>query len=412
MSYAFTDIPINIIGNHGLWTANHEPDSVSGPSLLTFNSIPIFNHCECELGDLSDNVALIDSVKEWRKGTILHLKRQGHFPFGSGTKLIQAYRYYNSSLRITTDFVIPGHTSIAKQIGISSFSIPGKWHGFREITRNNGILPEVSSLNQLPASSSKSAEIKSWGTHPVSLIFKHETGIELEIGLGTDIWRWNNGFLINDNNAKYRLAIIDNEIRFQRYVSIADADIIPEPRHYIFNWYLAWSMSQNDDQSDPLSHIELNYNEQQELDLCQLDNDTRNLPLNYALNLDLGKINWRLSQKRIYDNEISDSPCFTASSTIKHLKRIIRQISSLKNDKIPINITGIFPGFCNCGRHVYKKHSCVHWDMASIIEFAAWTRKILGKKRRIIFDYSKFNTPGMQQLFSESKIDYGLTGTI
>ncbi len=412
MNYPSTDVSTIILGNQGLWKAVHEPNSVSGPSVLTLNSIPIFNGCECEFGDLSDKVALIDSIKEWRKGNILHLKLQSHIPFGSRTKLIQSYRYYNGILRITTDFVIPKHTLIPKYVAIGSFTLPGEWLGYRVITNKTGTQIEVSKLNDLTTLCPKSTLIKSWESHPVALVFKHKTGIEFEIGLGTDLWRWNNGFLISNNNAKYTLTFVDNKIRFQRLVSISEGDLEPVPRRYTFNWYLSWSMNQHSNPLNGLTLMNLEYNSKQELNISWLNQETENITSNYALNFDLGKIDWRLSQKRIFDDEISNSPCFAASSTIKHLKRIIRQISSLKNNNIPIYITGISPGLCNCGRHVFKKRSCIHWDMASIIEFAAWTRKMLGEKRHIMFNYAKFKTPSMQQLFIESDIKYESTSKI
>ncbi len=413
MNYSLTDgIRVRIIGNQGLWKSIHELNSISGPPVLTLGSTPIFNQCACEIGDLSDKVALIDSVKEWRKGNILHLKLQSHFPFGGRTKLIQSYRYYNGILRITTDFVIPKRTIIPKQIGVGSFTLPGEWLGYQVVARKSGTQIGLSKLNDLTSLRSQSTVIKSWESHPVALVFKHKTGIELEIGLGTDLWRWDNGFLIDNNDAKYTLAFVDNEIRFQRLVSVAEDDIEPIPRRYTFNWYLSWSMSQHSDPVNGLSLIDLNYNNEQELDISQLNQETENIPSNYALKFDVGNIEWRQFQKRIYDDEISNSPCFAASSAITHLKRIIRQISSLKNKGIPIYITGISPGICNCGRHVFKKRPCIHWDMVPIIEFAAWTRKMLGKKRRIIFNYGKFGTPGMQHLFTEPDIKYESTRKI
>ena len=411
MNFSSTDIPISIIGNHGSWKAIHEPNSVSGPSLLTFNSIPIFNHCICEFGDFPDEIALVDSVKEWRKGNVFYLKLQSHFPFGSRTKLVQSYRYYTHTLRITTDFVIPKQTVISKKISVGSFSLPGKWIGYREVTTNEGTQVKLSKLNELTDLCKKLTLIESWDSHPLALVFRHETGIELEIGLGTDQWRWEKGFLV-DNYAKYTLNFIDDEIRFQRLVSTSEENIVPAPRHYTFNWYLSWSMNQQIDLLNGLLLLDVNFNDKQELNVSQLDKDTYDITSNYALNLDLAKINWRLSQKRVYNNEVDDNPCFTAGSTINCLKRIIRQIASLKNIDIPIYITGMSPGFCDCGRHVFKKRPCSHWDMASLIEFSSWTRKILGNKRKIIFNYDKFATPSMQQLFTESDIDYESTDTV
>jgi len=227
-----SDIPFIVEGEEGSWKAVHFCNSIAGPARLYVNDILVLRDCLCEIDDISDQLALMDSFRKWRKGVFSNVELTGHLPFGSEPKLKHIYRYGPSFVKISTELLIPKTTIIRKQLGIGSVLLPGDWISYRTVDRSTDTNVTLSAWHDLTHLPAALKPFSSWNRFPLAVIFKHRNSTELEIGVETGVWRWVNGLKGPDNRSEFSLSKSDKGIHFHRYVTSADEEFEPPARPY------------------------------------------------------------------------------------------------------------------------------------------------------------------------------------
>ena len=199
---------------------------------------------------------------------------------------------------------------------------------------------------------------------PLLVILKNKAGHCLEIGTGSDIWRWNNGLDIEEIKQSYKLSFEDSTVVYERIINDVDEETELTARSYRFTWFLAWSYNQPENEMG--ESLECPLSENGEVDTKKLRDE---LTEHMAICLDLEKIN--VDQKSLKTNQ---SICLAKRKNMSRLKSMIRKIISNSAATNQLVIRNLNPGICSNGTHLDRKTEHLHWDYPQILDLAAWTR--------------------------------------
>jgi hypothetical protein len=370
------------------WRAVHARRTVNGPQSLTVNDTEILRDCVCCVGGLADRAAVIDSIRDNRNSNADVVIVNGTLPFGNEIEFLHTYRYGDGFARIITDLTFRRGSTAAPSVDIGSLTLPGPWKSYR-------IATDVD--NELRLSDWRTIEDVTWNQPPLAVILEHQSGVQLEIGTGNDLWRWQKGLLTPQTNTGcYALKTSGDDLEFSRSVTICSADTVPKPRVYRFSWYLAWQgLTTTTDL--PTETVEPVFSDDGSLDAAatgaQLTSGT-------YLALDLAAVTWPPTLCRARDGRKSTRPCLASSAVMTRLRRIVRQLAGLEQQEFALVFRNLQPGLCDVGRHVDQKKSTAHWDMSDLLAFSLWARGCLGPERRILVDCAGFDCPSMNRLFA------------
>jgi hypothetical protein len=346
------------------WTAHHHPEKPSGPSELCVGDTPIVRDVRCIVGKFGDELASLSTHRQFRKNNAQVVLAEGYLPFGAEIRLTHTHRYFDGILRVTSDLHFPRGARANPCLEVGSMDLPGVWTDWRE--PGAGWQP----LATMPAS---------FSPIPPTLLLRHASGAILELGLGNDIWRWQAGLLPEDNRCSLAISATEGGLQVQRIVSESEQPMPPLPRTYRFSWYLAWLPG-----PAPVAEFAAE-------------------PTTFDLRaIDFGKQLCRPD----------DQPCMSAGPVGSRLKAMLRKL----HGDAPIAFSGLTPGCCDQAKHVKRKKPTLHSDVNAIIEFAAWTRKIVGPDRQIVLlDADVAERPLLANLFrvlplSESYLMADTTG--
>ncbi len=380
---------IIITGRGRLWAAHYELNNLAGPRLLEHRGTPLLNSCCCCFNDQDDTVALAEAVRASRKGKAAIISGAGRLPSGVG--LSHTHRYAEGFARFVTDVKVPRATVLKTRVSIGSLELTGDFPAWRLLDENCR-LTKWEELGETPLT---------WPRHPPALILRRSDGLEVEIGLGNDLWRWASGLRPGtDNQGHYELRRSGAGVVFERSPSVAAVEFTPRPRSYRFSWYLAWSLDPETYPPAGGSALEPRWRPNGDLDLGALRQTLKSEP-GGILELDLARMAWPDSLRR----QTSPHPCLASKNVRKRLRRIVRQLAAFEPGEFPIRFRGLSPGLCDRASHLERRGQRQHWDMAAILEFALWTRQCLGDDRLILNDAGDLDCPSQQNLFAVSDHD-------
>lgn len=385
---------IEIVGSN--WTAVHPRSAVSGPRSLRVDNVEILHDCVCAVGVMDDSSAVVDSVRGSRRANTDVVVVTGTLPFGSEIEFLHTYRYGNGFVRVITDLKIPRGTPAATSVEVGTLTLPGTWQRYRIVESQNDALT-LTDWQALPA------EEIIWEQAPLALILEHESGVQLEIGTGNDLWRWAKGVRDAGNSSRYVLSRTPTGLSFTRNVTFTSEPIEIRPRTYRFTWYLAWIAATESPAPAPESTIAPKTVDGGSLDIPDLQRQLLDNP-NATIELDMWAFDWPASLLHDPRPAGENNPCLASSAVITRLRRIVRQLAAMENQDFPIVFRHLIPGVCTRGRHVDRKRPILHWDMSDLREFGLWARNCLGDDRQL-FCSNKLDSPAMNDVFGILPVD-------
>lgn len=392
---------VTVTDSQRAWEAVHRTNQICGPQELRLQGLPAVTRWRCAIGAYTDESALVETQRSWRKGNVVTIVAVGTIPTDTTVRITHAHRYMEGYLRTDTQLEIPRHTVLREQVAIGSVGLVGSWSDYRVIAQPSDLLGTADGWQPL-GSAHKPGEIQRWSSMPLALMFRRDEKTVVEIGLGIDLWRWQRGLLESDNHGEFRLTRIPGGFEFERCITRAAGDFSPVPRQYSFSSYIAWSLPSvklpvvDGDPCPPVWTADggMNFRETH----AALQRCGRNA----ILDIDFGQIPWIPALCRTVETVPCGEgrPCFVANGTLKRLKRIVRQIQALELPALPVQFRGLDPGLCDNGSHLSRRGKRPHWDLPAIVDFCAWTRRILGKERTIVYGRGGMTSPSMNNLFS------------
>gem|GEM_PF-860055 len=371
----------------GTWTAEHESNRFDGPQQICVAGRPALEDCRFRLDGVGTGQALLESHRGTRRGGMGIVTSTARFADGRGPKLRQICRYAANHMRVTFDLQWRRGASVQRHLELGSVFLPGPW-------RRYYCLPPLAHLAEgakagwhaIPDAVGASPMLGHWHRPPLALVFERSDGTRIEIGTGYDVWRWEASLGHGPESGSYKILQEDNGLRLLREPLMCCAPFTPEPRSYRFTWYAAWlppapqsvpdapertpvavPLRRNGDLADPEAACEAARaaNTELLLDLRQLE----------------GPTSWKRVRTRadLAGGNGDTHNCWQHAGVCNSARRALRQLAA-RIDSGNLRLAGALPGICWNAGHLDRRggRALAHWDISGVLDFAVWTRQLLG----------------------------------
>ncbi|MCM8530706.1 MAG: hypothetical protein NE330_06045 [Lentisphaeraceae bacterium] len=404
-----TDTEFIITDDSEKWIATHPLITGSnGPVSLKYKNDLLVANCGGYIGQINESGCVPRKIKDYHKAGTSVIEFDGFLPCGSGqVNYKQTYRYSNKRLKVTTDVNFPPESTVSRHFAVGSLDLPGKWDSFSVIPgafhqAHGAQIKEVT----IPKFEGKEIMLGHWHRPPLSVTFKRPNGTVLEVGTGSDVWRWEENLGYEPESGSYKIILTESGLKFIREPLACCEDFTPESRPYRYSWYLAWRENGANKKLPQHQKIDLRFDAKGELDTANLKEEIpKSNFYSYAV-LDLEKLSWNKDQVRIaspYDyirNIRTEKACWSVKSVMGRAKKIIRKLQGIEglHGVIVRNLT---PGPCYCASHVNKKHEngTAHWDVIGIFDFATWASNSCSDKLHLHTENDGSLPPSISGLF-------------
>ncbi len=394
---------VRVCHDSGRWQALHSAEAFGGPVEILLDGQPILRDCRTYIDDLTDESAVLRRLRDFRKGGAAVVASEGYLPFGNEVSYTQTCRYAANHVRMTLDVHWPKGMAVKRHLGVGGLFLPGKWARLYCLPPASHLaMGQTPQWHTLPPAGEKPVMVGHWHRPPLALVFERHDGTAVEIGTGSDIWRWEQCLGHGPESGSYKLMLSSEGIQVVREPLMCCEDFQPACRDYRFSWYVAWKAPDFPSRATPVPR---------EMDIT-LDNAAavlaggQDIP---ALCVDADKQPWPAAARRAASDlhyvrgEHADSVCWESPALQKRVRRLIRQIAACP-EAIPLVWRNLQPAPCWDPVHLNRRKAegIAHWDMAAILDFAVWTRKQLGEQWPIWAELSGplAELPSMQGLFS------------
>ena len=403
-----TENEYQILDDSEKWLATHDLKGSNGPAQLSYKKDLLIENCGGYIGTVKENGTVPRKIKDYHKAGTSVLEFDGFLPFGdTQANYKQVYRYSNKRLKVTTDVQFQEGLKIPRHFSVGSLFLPGEWSSI-EITppAYHQVHGSQNKTIKVPEYQDKEVMLGHWHRPPLSVVFKRLNGTAIEVGTGSDIWRWEENLNYAPESGSYKIILKENGIYFLREPLACCESVIPEVRPFRFSWYLAWRENGANKKLPKHQKINLTFNEKNELNSEAIRKQIQESSLySYAV-LDIKSLNWNQDQVRIlseYDyirDSRSTQACWSAKSVISCMKKIIRKLQSIEGLN-GIIFKGMEQGYCYCSSHVNKKHEngTAHWDINGLFDFASWASNSCKGKLELFVENDGTLLPSIAGLF-------------
>ena len=372
-----------VAGPNETWQARHGVDRPVGPDCLDAAGAPLVADMTIAIDDMADSLSVVDGVRLHQRGGEAIVRGTGHLPFGSEPRIVWASRYTDGCARFTVDLAVPRGTVLGSSLQLGSCRLPGDWlrvsvHG------TDGSVTELDLSD---------AALVTWEQPviPLLMVFTRADGMQLEVGSGGDVWRWQQGLLGSANRGRISLDRQEDGWLLGRHVTAVDEDTTPDARTYRITHYLAWNRPPAT-AAPAVDGIVATWRPNGDLALRQLTD----LAPGQALIIDMASLDLH---ENLLRDQAPGGPCLASSRVQKRLKRIVRQIANLERQDFPIRFRHLTAGLCGVGRHIDRNGVRLHSDVGGLLDIATWLRGQLGPERDIAIDAPAADRPLMHVLF-------------
>jgi hypothetical protein len=387
-----------IAPSDGLWTALHDQARVDGPAEITCGGDCLVREVTFQLDDFGADLVLSDRFRDFHKGGAALVEVSGHFPFGAEIGMAQTFRYGARHVRVVSDLKLRKGSTVRRQVGLGSLFLPGPWRRLYCIPSAQDLAEgKEARWRDLPAAPAVGATLAHWQHLPLALVFERPNGARLEIGAGSDLWRWEHHFGCKTGTSSYTVVAEEGGLRVRREPLLTDTELQPQPRVYRLTWHLAWQPAGAE--AAPTSPepqlVPVRFTAEGEA-LIREAVGAATCP---ALLLDLNQ--WPcLAQRRravspaaLRRDERAPSPCWESAGVQKALRRMIRQIAALGPHGV-LTWRGLYPGPCWDPTHCERQGEPLpHWDLDALLGLCTWGRQQLGPGWQV-----RVEAPGWEML--------------
>ena len=396
-----------ILDDSQKWQSKHPLDGICGPLSLTYKKDTVITDCAGYAGTFTESNAVAGKNKEYHKAGESYLETEGFIPGGDGRiDYKHIYRYSNRRLRVTTD-VRFSNFSISRHFGEGSLFLPGKWksihvvpaafhqvHGAQEFSRD------------VPEYKDKAVMLGHWHRPPLAVTFIRPNGTAIEVGTGSDIWRWEENLGYSPESGSYKISLEKDGIRFIREPLACCESFTPEKRPFRFSWYIAWRENGALKKLPNHKAIELQFDKDNNFDTEILTKAVEDKKVYLYAKIDFKRLNFKTEQLKIkspYDyirGIHQDETCWSNKSVITLVKKIIRKLVEIEGLD-GIIFKNFSASYCYKSSHVNKKHEngTAHWDINGLFDFASWTKNCCKDSLDLYCETDEQIRPSMTGLF-------------
>ena len=325
----------------------------------------IFESEGSELGVIKETSGLVKAIRPHfsEKTAACSVDSETLLPFGSEPRIKRKCEQSANHFRVTTDISIPAKIAV-DSISVDSLKIKGDWTQIDIYSRKSINCPEIS--KETLSSDHISSKGLILGNIPMAIVLRNADGLEIEIGAGYDLWRWDNSARFKAT-ASFTLKKQKNFILFERKPFLWKEDHEISKYNFRFTWYFAWGFAESEKSST-----------KRKSEMLEINNN-KLIPVNNSCS---SLANVALPSEKLQ--------CFASRQTQNLLKDFIRSTLSnnLKDREKNLTLRSIHPQICSNPSHMEraKEEGFLHWDYFYIMAFHEWANRFLsdsGKKFHI-----------------------------
>lgn len=378
--------PILVAHPSAGWQARHDRELFGGPEEISLQGQPLLRECRFRLDDLDNASAIVDMQRQFHKGGAAVVLSEGYFPYGGEIKFRQECRYAQNHLRVIFDLRWLRGTVVKRHFGLGSLRLPGKFRRYFCLPpAQHQAEGKAAYWQEIPAfAGGAPLMVGHWHRPPPAVVFEREDGLFVEIGTGSDLWRWEECLGAGPENGSYKIFLEADGLRFDREPLMCCGEFEPVSRPYRYTWYAAWGRQlpqPEAPQGEPIrcakGSLEAEFS---------IPSGARP-----AFTLDASAIAWPASACQAPSSLALASgrrpvPCLESSLVQKVLRRPIRRLRELPDGILVLK--GLNPGCCWDAGHMEKNHRpfVSHWDINGLHEYLVWIRQQLGPAWEIRLD--------------------------
>lgn len=343
---------------------------------FSFANKNIFESEGVELGFLKEAQGITKSVRPHysEKTKWSSVDSKTILPFGSEPEIRRNCEQAGNHFRVTTDVSVFSKIAL-ESICVDSLKIKGDWKEIDTYCQKDYLdSQEVVKATIVIENLSNKEIIFSYA--PLAIVFRDESGIEIEIGTGYDLWRWNN----SDRFHAQRLFSIKKEkgyILLERKPLIWNDEYEISKFNFRYTWYFAWRKFNPEEKEKKCSS-------RRKIETLKIINN-RLVPANesFASMANVSLVaDW--PESSCSSNKVD--PCFASRQTENFLKHFVRSTltNNIKDREKKLTLRDVDPKICFKASHLEraKQEKFTHWDYFYIIAFWEWANKYLATSGR------------------------------
>ena len=396
------------VDDSGKWIAEHPETGIQGPLKISYKNDTLVQDCIGYCGDKSETSVVARKTKDFHKSGVSVIETEGFLPFEDGKiNYKHSYKYSNKRVKVVSDIAFLGNTPIKRHFGLGSLFLPGKWKNiFVQPAADLLVHGAENKLIEVPKFKDSNIMLAHWHRPPLSVTFRRPNGTTLEVGTGSDVWRWEESFGFSPESGSYKIILEKDGIRFIREPLACCEEFNPVNRSYKFSWYMAWRENGANKSLPNHEAIPITLDDKGEMNSQDIKSALAEKTLyGYAV-LDLNSFNWKDKQRTSsspYDfirNIKTQEACWTCSSVVTRLKSAVRKLAEM-DDLDGIVFKNFSPKVCYQSHHVNKKNEngTVHWDINGLFDFASWASNFCKDKVSLFWDDKEVIQPSLLGLF-------------
>ena len=343
------------------WSFNY--NELPGEFSFAYNNKELLLSKGVVLGILQEKFGFEDKCRlhQSDKNGTYWVETETKHPFGAEPVIKHKYEQCSNHIRVTTDIQISQPLPI-DNITIDDLFIPGEWDKISSLYQVGGKL-----IWKEECFNKKNTLL--FDELPLILLFEKNSGIQLEIGCGYDLWRWDIADKF-DAKAKFVLEKSDDGIAFKRVVTEWDEEYEMGVRNFRFSWYFAWNDSSVSYERESFEHKAIVTFKNNKL--------LMNSEINDSTDIQLDMKSFPESMMRTS----SENLCFSSKKFFNAFKRWMRaHFEKNRYEKHVLCFSELHPGVCDNSAHVSAKHNRVqkHFDYLYLIGLFEWANQLLGE---------------------------------
>ncbi len=407
-----TDSIVKLGHPDGSWQATHDLSRFGGPHELHVAGTCVLESAHFHIDDFVDDSAVVTKARAFRKGGAGMVTSSAYLPFGGEPAFSQTCRYAANHARITFDLQWRAGSAVKRHLGLGGVFLPGAW-------KRVFCVPPVTHLaagvqpgwHDLPNAPGAPDMLGHWHRPPLALVFEREDGLLLEVGTGTDVWRWEHCLGCGPEQASYKVMRQADGLRLVREPLMCCESFAPKARAYRFTWHLAWAAARRGRRHSAGARM-LSIDAERGVSASDLE-DIQTSKKDAAVALDFAGIQWPAAAQRaptqlgFVRDELDAAPCWQAPVPQRLARHVIRQLSATSAVRTLV-VHGMEPGVCWCPAHLgrTRRDGLAHWDINAILDLAVWVRRQLGDECEIRADTGAWGVlPSLAGLFGRNGFD-------
>jgi hypothetical protein len=413
-SYIFND-------ESGKWTSEHNRNSIEGPLALSYKNDLLISECSGYVGSANKQTPLATKTNEYHKSGESIIETEGYIANGDGrAQYKHIYKYANRRLKVTTDVQFSYDFKVDRHFSLGSLFLPGAWQTFTVIPPAFHQCHSAQTLTrEIPKATETPLMLGHWHRAPLAMTFVRPNGTAIEIGTGSDVWRWEENLGYAPESGSYKIILEKDGLRIIREPLACCEGHIPESRSFRFSWYLAWRENGAKKKLDHHHAVDINFQENGEFDNSPLLKQIKEKKLFVYAILDRHKLTASSSQKQRYvkspydyirgvavntkQGSVKNAPeavCWANKSIVTAAKKVVRKLANI-DGLDGIIFKNFTPDYCYHPSHVNKKHAngTVHWDINGLFDFSSWAKNFCSEKLSLFVEADKDCRPSITGLF-------------